>query len=90
MRVILDLPDPSEHWLALVRAIETDRDLPDHVALVVRKSGIFLREANGEETPMPSNGICHPENSIYSLKGKVACLQWINDRFPPAFLSPCE
>jgi hypothetical protein len=82
MRVFLDLLDPSMHWVALARVIERNPDLPPDVTMVVRKDGVFLRDANGRvlDTEVPLGRF--QEGSVARLEGKLAVLEWIHTRFP--------
>jgi hypothetical protein len=81
MRVKLDLHDPSTHWIALARVIENNPDLPDDIVLVVRPHDVLLQEPNA---PSGVGEIAcgeFSENSVMDLRGKLAFLEWLHERF---------
>ena len=80
MKVLIEMLDPSPHWIALARVIESSPDLPDDIVLVVRKEGVVLT-ATGIEIPTGLAAGSYPEGSIYNVDGKVAFLEWLNDQF---------
>jgi hypothetical protein len=84
MRVKLDLHDPSTHWIALARVIENNPDLPDDVVLVVRKDGVILRESAPLAVAPEIAHCAFAESSVMDLKGKLAFLEWLHERFAPA------
>lgn len=81
MRVLLDLLDPSTHWIALARVIESNPDLPDDIVMVVRKDGVVLREANGNTVATDIAHGSFPDGTVSDLKGKLALLEWVHQRF---------
>lgn len=81
MRVLLDLLDPSTHWIALARVIESNPDLPDDMIMVVRKDGVVLREANGSTVTADIARGNFPDGAVSDLKGKLALLEWVHQRF---------
>jgi hypothetical protein len=80
MKVSIEMLDPSPHWIALARVIESSPDLPDDIVLVVRKEGVVLT-ATGIEIPSGLAAGSYPEGSVYNVEGKVAFLKWLNDQF---------
>jgi hypothetical protein len=80
MKVVIEILDPSPHWIALARVIESSPDLPDDIVLVVRKEGVVLT-ATGIEIPTGLAAGSYPEGSVYNVDGKVAFLKWLNDQF---------
>ena len=81
MRVLLDLLDPSTHWIALARVIESNPDLPGDVVMVVRKDGVVLRDVNGSDVETEIARGSFPDGTVSDLKGKLALLEWVHDRF---------
>ena len=84
MRVKLDLHDPSTHWIALARVIENNPDLPDDVVLVVRPHDVLIRE---RDAAPGIDDIAYgefSETSVIDLKGKLAFLEWLHERFATA------
>ncbi len=81
MRVKLDLHDPSTHWIALARVIENNPDLPDDVVLVVRPHDVLIQEHDGASDLGEIACGEFSESSVMDLKGKLAFLEWLHERF---------
>jgi hypothetical protein len=82
MRVILDLFQPSLHWVALARVIENNPDLPAEFDLVVRKDRISIQDGTGSEVPVPCQPFSHSEGLVHNIDGKLSVLAWIHECFP--------
>lgn len=82
MRVLLDLMEPSTHWIALARVIENNPDLPGDVVMVVRKDGVVLRHADGTEVSTDLETGSFADGTVSRLEGKMAFLEWLHTRFP--------
>lgn len=88
MRVLLELLDPSTHWIALARVIENNPDLPSDALMVVRKDGVVLREAACD---VPLHEIARgsfPDGAVSDLKGKLALLEWVHEQFADREMTP--
>ena len=81
MRVMLDLHDPSTHWIALKRVIENNPDLPDDVVLVVRPHDVLIQEHGADSGSGEIACGDFSESSVMDLKGKLAFLEWLHERF---------
>lgn len=84
MRVILDLHDPSTHWIALARVIEHNPDLPEDVVLIVRKDGVVLQDLNGGDVATEIARGSFSDGTVSDLPGKMALLEWLHQRFAAA------
>ena len=81
MRVVLDLHEPSTHWIALARVIENNPDLPKDVDLVIRKDGVVLRDAAGGDVSTEIARGSFSDGTVSNLEGKLAFLEWLHERF---------
>ena len=90
MRVVLEMFEPTLHWLALARVIENNPDLPGDVSLLVKKDRLAFVDANGSEIAVLAWENRFSEERVRDVNGKLAVLEWIHECFqaPPQVRLP--
>lgn len=82
MRVVLDIFQPSLHWVALARVIENNPDLPGDVTLIVQKDRMLFRTPSGDVIPILPQPVADSETLVHDVKGKLRILAWVHECYP--------
>ena len=82
MRVVLEMFEPTLHWVALARVIENNPDLPNDVSLLVKKDRLAFVDSNGNEMAVLALENCFSDERVRDVNGKLAVLEWIHECFP--------
>ena len=82
MRIKLNFPKPSAHWLGLANIIMESDGLRGGITLVGDEQGTRLFGKVEDENPIPVLLDRQPRFAVNTLAGKLAFLQWLHDRFP--------
>ncbi len=82
MRIKLNFPKPSPHWVGLANMIMQSDGLRGDITLVVDETGARFFEKIDDQSPIPVITRRQPRFPVETLAGKLAFLQWLHDTFP--------
>jgi hypothetical protein len=82
MRVVLEMFEPTLHWVALARVIENNPDLPNDVSLLVKKDRLAFVDAGGSEIAVLALESRFSDERVRDISGKLAVLEWVHECFP--------
>ena len=82
MRIKLNFPKPSSHWVGMANMIMQSDGLRGDITLVADENGARFFEKIEEQSPIPVITRRQPRFAVETLAGKLAFLQWLHDMFP--------
>jgi hypothetical protein len=76
MHVLIELHDPSAHWVALAKIVERAEEFPAAWMLVIRECGVTIMDCSMSGEALICEGEFAPVD-VDSLEGKTRFLDWL-------------